>query len=121
MTGGWLNAGLPIDPERNGYSEQAEDYRQTFQPEEGPPIVRDATTAARTRISAVYRLSESQAHALRDFYRSTGARTFKWPVPTWLPESGDSDQVFARFASPPRLRPIGGGIYEASVEILAVK
>lgn len=119
MAGEWINARLPLHPLRDGYSEAPIDFVQTFQPEAGQAITRPATTAARTEVSATYLVRRDVAQKFRDFYRAQTGRFFGMPDPTWQVESGDPDEVQARFSSPPReSQRVGDVVYvQVSLEV----
>lgn len=118
MAGAWLAAGLPLRPLTIGYTEQVADYRQRFEPEIGPAIVRLASTARRTRVSALYRFVDAQYFVFRDFYRDNEASEFYMPDPMWDPARGDPDEIRARFESPPQLRAFDAAIYDVNCEFL---
>lgn len=102
MAGEWLNAGLPRTPAQQGHSEVPMDFVQSFQPEQGPPLTRPETTAARTEVSASYLVRSDVVQRFRDFYRAQAGRFFAMPDPTWRDDSGDPDEVQARWMRPPR-------------------
>ncbi len=118
MAGAWLDAGLPLRPVTAGYTEAPEDYRVRFQPESGPDVVRPASTARRTRLTCTFRVTTRQLHVFRAFYRAQQFAEFLMPDPTWLPETGNPDEIRARFESTYQVAPVSPRLFDVRVELL---
>lgn len=121
MAGAWLDAGLPRIPNRSALSRSRPDYRVTFQPEEGPVIRRPGTTARRRRLQATYEMTGAELAALDDFYTANESVKFLFPNPFWRPDSGDPDEVYAEFETPPQEVPIHNDLFRVSLTLLLVE
>lgn len=118
MAGDWLQAGLPWRPNRAGLSESREDYVLRFEPEVGPVRRRRASTARRTRVQAVYRMTGAQRAAFLGFAEAQEGATFTMPDPFWRPDSGDADEVTAEIDGSYQISAVSADLYDVGVQLV---
>ncbi len=108
-------ASLPQLPQVSGYSEESKENAIRSEPDQGPPKMRRRFTLTYYEIGATVMLDATQIDALQTFYDSTLlAGTLRF---TWVNFRSGATASYT-FRGKPKFAPLGGLIWEASLELL---
>ena len=108
---------LPDYVLQQGHSEALANVTSRSQMDAGPAKVRRRFTAGPRTVNAIVRLTTAQTQTLDTFYETTlvgGSLAFDWVLPRT-----QALQSF-RFTSPPEYRPVGPGIWDATLKLEAM-
>ena len=108
---------LPDYVLQQGHSEALANVTNRSQMDAGPAKVRRRFTAGPRTVNAIVRLTTAQTQTLDTFHETTlvgGSLAFDWVLPR------TQTVTSFRFMSPPEYRPVGPGIWDATLKLEAM-
>jgi hypothetical protein len=108
---------LPDYVLQQGHNEALANVSMRSQMDAGPAKVRRRFTAGPRMVNAIVRLTTGQTLTLDTFFETTlvgGSLAFDWVLPRT-----QASRSF-RFTSPPEYRPVGPGIWDATLKLEAM-